>query len=184
MIVELKQELDESEKSSSRKFNKIDLTDTYPDYPTEIMKFSKQEDKNSAENKLNYNVKLGNHSERWAFSRSANLPVQENSTAVSEATIIQSKSQISALDLPSNKEEENKSSTPEPTTNFFSLRQALEEKLYTLSNEKQKLTQELSRIPSTAPKSRQRISEIEQSLDFLDSSISATKRRMRELGMI
>lgn len=78
------------------------------------------------------------------------------------------------------------SPVPDPleALDFFTRRDELDKQLASLAIEKQKLTFELSRIPSTGGKSRARMTEVEEQLDDIDKKISATRKRMKDLGVM
>lgn len=74
-------------------------------------------------------------------------------------------------------------SDPLETLDFFSRRSALDTRLNDLVHRKQNLTSELSKIPSGGGSLRRK-NEVEETLDVVDGDIAATRRRMRDLGVL
>ncbi|KAJ3313550.1 hypothetical protein HDV04_001778 [Boothiomyces sp. JEL0838] len=76
--------------------------------------------------------------------------------------------------------------THEPSAHsyYYEQKEELETDLKSLSDEKSKLIAELSRIPSTGAKSRQKQSELESLLDEVDKRMATTRRKMKELGLL
>ncbi|KAI8927740.1 hypothetical protein BC831DRAFT_160884 [Entophlyctis helioformis] len=63
-------------------------------------------------------------------------------------------------------------------------REALDAQLRVLSDEKSQLSFELSRVPASGGKNRQRLAELESQLDVVDKKMAAVRRRMRDMGAI
>ncbi|KAJ3269102.1 hypothetical protein HDV01_001875 [Terramyces sp. JEL0728] len=70
---------------------------------------------------------------------------------------------------------------PSPHNYYYEQKEELEMDLKNLSEEKSKLIAELSRIPSTGAKSRQKQSDLESLLDEVDKRMANTRRRMKEI---
>ncbi|KAJ8328194.1 hypothetical protein QVD99_000712 [Batrachochytrium dendrobatidis] len=71
---------------------------------------------------------------------------------------------------------------------FISKRKTLDKELRSLSEEKSRLTFELSRIPASSGgggnKSRKRLDEIEESLDVVDRKMAAVRKQMKQIGIL
>jgi predicted nuclease with TOPRIM domain len=81
------------------------------------------------------------------------------------------------------RKESNTSHTTD-SMSYFERKEQLEQQLRQLAEEKSKLTFELSRIPKTGAKSRQRFAEIEANLDQVDHNMATTRKMMKDLGFL
>jgi len=70
------------------------------------------------------------------------------------------------------------------TDEFYSRKQDLEEELRDLTEERSKLTFDLSRVPSTGAKSLKRKDELETMLDLVEHRMSSVRRKMKEFGVL
>ncbi|KAJ2996322.1 hypothetical protein HDV02_006643 [Globomyces sp. JEL0801] len=72
----------------------------------------------------------------------------------------------------------------EEPIDYFVQKESLEVTLRELVDEKAKLTFELSRVPSSGVKARQRQGELENLLDEVDRKMAATRRQMKDFGIL
>jgi hypothetical protein len=96
-----------------------------------------------------------------------------------------SKKIINSNQLPGNSPTP-KSRTSEQLLNmdFFTRREHLDKTLSDLMGQKQKLVSELAKIPSSGMKSRLRMTEVEELLDEIDLKICATRKTMKNFGVL
>lgn len=66
---------------------------------------------------------------------------------------------------------------------YYRRKEQLDNQLRLLSDEKKKLSFELSRVPSVGAKALSRQSELESMLDSVDSQMAAIRREMKEFGI-
>jgi hypothetical protein len=70
------------------------------------------------------------------------------------------------------------------TESYYEKKEMLEAELWELSEEKKRLTFELSRIPSSGHKAITRQEEIDQLLDLCDQNMARVRKQMRDQGFL
>ena len=94
---------------------------------------------------------------------------------------------IRTMDLSSPSRQSRRESVTTHTTDsmsYFERKEVLENQLRQLAEEKSKLTFELSRVPATGIKSRQRSNELEVQLDQVDRKMATTRKQMKDFGFL